>query len=199
MGGYLVYRRRLGLNPRAQARIGRPERLVEFRELSYASAVVPIFGTDVSARALRAAARLVGPDAKVDALFVLRVPPQLSLDAGLDAEEHAARNVLEAARLAGRRAGVDVRTSLVRTRHPGRAIVDEARRLEADLVYLDAVHAPASERVFGPIASFVLAHRPCRVVVEVEPAGLKTGVGEKVQEHGTPTAQLAHMHGSADG
>src|SRR3954463_10204710 len=55
LGGYLLYRRRIGLGAREHARIGRPERLVEFQELSYASALVPIFGTDVSARALRAA------------------------------------------------------------------------------------------------------------------------------------------------
>src|SRR4051794_9839589 len=137
MGGYLLYRRHLGIDPRAQARVGRPERLVEFQELSYASALVPIFGTDVSARSLRSAARLVGPDAKVDVVYVLRVPPQLSLDVALGPEEERARNTLEAARLAGRRAGVDVRTSTLRTRNPGRAIVDEARRLKADVIYLD--------------------------------------------------------------
>jgi APA family basic amino acid/polyamine antiporter len=197
MTGYVVYRRRLGLDPRERARVGRPERLVEFQELSYGSAVVPIFGTDVSARALRSAARLVGPGAKVDALYVLPVPPQLSLDAGLDREEAEARSVLEAARLAGRKAGVDVRARLIRTRHPGRAIVDEARRLKADVLYLDAVHAPPSERAFGPIASFVLAHRPCRVVIEIEPDRLKTGVGENVQAERSPSAELAHMQAGA--
>src|SRR3989440_6065303 len=35
--GYLLYRRRLGLSPTEEARIGRPARLVEFQELSYAS------------------------------------------------------------------------------------------------------------------------------------------------------------------
>src|SRR6059058_5435614 len=102
LGGYLWYRRRIGLSPTEQARIGRPERLVEFQELSYASALVPVFGTDVSAHALRAAARLVGPEAKVHAVYVLTVPPQLSLEAGLEEEEELGRSVLEAARLTGR-------------------------------------------------------------------------------------------------
>src|SRR4051794_8049891 len=167
--GYVLYRRRIGLGAREHARIGRPERLIEFQELSYASALVPIFGTDVSARALRAAARLVGPDAKVDAVYVLRVPPQLSLDAGLDEEEQLGRSVLDAARLTGRRAGVDVRTRLIRTRHPGKTLVDEARRVHADLVYVDAVHAPLQERAMGPTVSYLLDKRPCRVVVEFEP------------------------------
>src|SRR3954471_2287870 len=116
LGGYLLYRRHLGIDPSAQARVGRPERLVEFQELFYASALVPLFGTDISARGLRSAARLVGPDAKVDAVYVLRVAPQLSLDLALGPEEERARNVLEAAGRAGRRAGVDVRTSTIRTR-----------------------------------------------------------------------------------
>jgi hypothetical protein len=166
----VLYRRHAGLGVREHARIGRPERLVDFQELSYASALVPLFGTDVSARALRAAARLVGEDAKVDAVYVLQVPPQLSLDAGLHEEEARGRSVLEVARLAGRRAGVDVRTSLIRTRNPGAALVDEARRLHADLVYVDAVHAPARERALGPTVSYLLAKRPCRVVVELDPS-----------------------------
>jgi len=166
MGGYLLYRRRIGLDPREQTRIGRPERLVDFQELGYASALVPIFGTDVSAGSLRSAAKLVGADAMVDALYVLHVPPQLSLDAGLDAEEALGRGVLEAALVAGRRDGLRVRTSLIRTRNPGKAIVDEARRLHTDVIYLGTVHAPPSERALGPTATYLLGHRPCRVVVE---------------------------------
>jgi APA family basic amino acid/polyamine antiporter len=165
MAAYVRYRRRIGLSPREHARLGRPARLVEFQELSYASALVPLFGDDVSAHALRAAARLIGADAKVDAVYVLQVPPQLSLDAGLHEEEAHGRSVLEAALLAGRRAGVDVRTHLIRTRNPGAALVDEARILRADLIYVDAVH----ERSPSATISYLLAKRPCRVVVEIEP------------------------------
>jgi basic amino acid/polyamine antiporter, APA family len=170
LGGYLWYRRRIGLSPTEQARIGRPERLVEFQELSYASALVPVFGTDVSAHALRAAARLVGPEAKVHAVYVLTVPPQLSLEAGLEEEEELGRSVLEAARLTGRRAGVDVQISLIRTRNPGKALVDEAQRRHGDVIYVDAVNAPLTERALGPTISYLLAKRPCRVVVEIDPS-----------------------------
>ena len=97
---------------------------------------------------------------------MLPVPPQLSLDAGLVEEEDRARSVLEAARLAGRRRGIKVRTNLVRTRNPARAIVDEARRLHVEVIYLSTVHAPASERPLGPIAAQLLAERPARIVIE---------------------------------
>ena len=60
---------------------------------------------------------------------------------------------------------------MIRTRNPGKALVDEAKRLHADLVFLDAVHAPPSERSLGPTISYLLAKRPCRVIVEIDPTG----------------------------
>jgi APA family basic amino acid/polyamine antiporter len=167
--GYFVYRRQQGLDPRRQYRIERPGRQVEFRELEYRSALVPIFGTDVDGRALASAARLVGPQAPVEALYVVPVPSQLSIDAGLEREEELGRTVLESARLRGRRAGVKVVARLVRTRNPGATIVEEAQRRNAEIVYLATAHAPPSERALGPTATYLLAHRPCRVVIEAGP------------------------------
>jgi basic amino acid/polyamine antiporter, APA family len=171
MTGYLLYRRHLGLSPLHVHKMERPERPVDFKELAYRSALVPIFGTDVSARAMRSAAKLVGEDAEVDAVYVLRVPSQLSLHAGLEAEEAEGRAVLEAAGLEGRRAGLKVRTALIRTRNPGAALVDEARRRGSEVVYLATVHAPPSERALGPTASYLLEQRPCRIVVETDNRG----------------------------
>jgi hypothetical protein len=54
----------------------------------------------------------------------------------------------------------------VRTRNPARAILDEARRLNVEVIYLSTVHAPASERPFGPITAQLLAERPVRIVVQ---------------------------------
>src|SRR5207237_1619395 len=89
-----------------------------------------------------------------------------SLDAGLEDEEQLGLSVLESARLAGRKSGLKVQTSLIRTRSPGAAIVEEAERRDAEIIYLGTVHAPPSERALGPTASYLLAHRPCRIVVE---------------------------------
>jgi basic amino acid/polyamine antiporter, APA family len=164
--GYVVYRRHEGLDLRSPARIARGERPPDFSPLEYGSALVPIFGTDVSARALSSAAKLVGHEATVDALYVLEVPAQLSLDSGLEEEEERGRSVLEAARLVGKRRGLRVRTSLLRTRNPGRTIVDEARRLGSEVIYLGTAHAPPSERALGPTAAYLLTERPCRIVIE---------------------------------
>src|SRR3989440_453571 len=168
MTGYFVYRRRQGLSPWEVYKVERARRPVDFKELAYRSALVPIFGTDVSAGAMRSAAKLVGEDAEVDAVYVLRVPSQLSLHAGLEREEAEGLGVLEAARLEGRRAGLKVRTALIRTRNPGAALVDEARRRGSEVIYLATVHAPPSERALGPTASYLLEHRPCRIVVETD-------------------------------
>jgi len=171
VAGYLLYRRHIGVDPRQVTRIDRPSRPEQFEELEYGSALVPIFGTDVDARALSSAARLVGPDARIEALYVLLVPSQLSIDAGLAAEEATGRSVLEAAQLRGRKLGLRVDTRLVRTRQAGAAIVEEAERIGAEIVYLATAHAPPSERALGPTATYLLAHRPCRIVIETGPDG----------------------------
>ena len=177
LGGYVLYRRRSGLDLTSHHKIAHRERPAFFIELDYRSAIVPIFGTDVDASALRAAAKLVGEDAIVEALYVLRVPNQLSLDAGLEAEEQRGLSVLESARVTGRRAGLKVTTRLIRTRNPGHAIVEEAERSEAEIIYLGTAHAPANERALGPTASYLLAHRPCRVVIESPPANARSASG----------------------
>jgi basic amino acid/polyamine antiporter, APA family len=170
ISGYIVYRRRQGMDLTSHYKIAHRERPAAFIELEYRSAVVPIFGTDIDASALRAAAKLVGEGALVEAIYVLRVPNQLSLDAGLEEEELLGLSVLESAKLAGRKVGLKVHTRLIRTRNPGAAIVEEATRSQAEIIYLGTAHAPSSERALGPTASYLLAHRPCRVVIETPPA-----------------------------
>jgi APA family basic amino acid/polyamine antiporter len=173
--GYVFYRRSQGLDLTSHHKIERRERPAFFVELEYHSAIVPIFGTDVDASALRSAAKLVGEGATVEAVYILRVPSQLSLDAGLHEEEQLGQSVLESAKLAGRKSGLKVETRLIRTRSPGAAIVEEAERRKAEIIYLGTAHAPPSERALGPTAAYLLAHRPCRVVIETAPADRRNG------------------------
>jgi APA family basic amino acid/polyamine antiporter len=168
--GYFAYRKRHGLDPRTQHRMLRPQRPADFRPLGYRTALVAFFGADVSAKTLASAAKLIGEDGIVYAVFVLPVPRQLSLDAGLEAEEAHGRSILESARIQGRRAGIKVRTGLIRARNPGAALADEARRIGADVIYLSTLHAPASEQRIGLTASYLLDKRPCRIVIETDSA-----------------------------
>jgi nucleotide-binding universal stress UspA family protein len=134
----------------------------------YRIALVPIFGDDVSAAAIGRAAKLIGKGGIIHAVFVLPVPSQLPLQEGLEQEEAHGRSVLESARIQARRAGIRIHTGVIRTRNPGAALVDEARRLEADMIYWSTLHAPAGERHIGPTALHLLSRRPCRVIIETE-------------------------------
>jgi APA family basic amino acid/polyamine antiporter len=169
LAGYVIFRRRQGLDLSSHHKIPHRVRPPHFVELEYRSALVPIFGADVDASSLRSAAKLVGEGALVEAVYVLRVPNQLSLDAGLEEEESLGLSVLESAKVTGRKAGLKVHTHLIRTRNPGAAIVEEAVRSQAEIIYLATAHAPLAERTLGPTASYLLAHRPCRVVIETPP------------------------------
>jgi APA family basic amino acid/polyamine antiporter len=168
MAGYFYYRKRQGLDPRKGYRIERPERPADFEQLDYRTALVPIFGDDVSASALSSAAKLIGEDGVVYAIYVLPVPSQLSLEAGLEQEEAQGRSVLESARIQARRAGIKIHTGLIRTRNPGSALVEEAERVGSDVIYWSAIHAPAGEQRIGPTAAYLLAKRPCRVIIETD-------------------------------
>jgi APA family basic amino acid/polyamine antiporter len=174
MVGYVVYRKRSGLSLRHSVAVVHPERPPDFHELGYRTALVPIFGADVSAQTLASAAKLIGTDGIVYAVFVLPVPRQLSLDAGLEVEEAHGRSILESARIQGRRSGIKVRTGLIRARNPGAALADEAQRIGADVIYLSTLHAPASEQRIGLTASYLLDRRPCRIVIETDSAAERT-------------------------
>jgi APA family basic amino acid/polyamine antiporter len=168
MAGYFYYRKRQGLDPREQHKIPHPERPPDFEELEYRTALVPIFGDDVSATALSSAAKLIGEEGVVYAMYVLPVPSQLSLESGLEEEEAHGRSVLESARIQARRAGIKIHTGLIRTRNPGAALVEEAERVGSDVIYWSTLHAPAGEQRIGPTATYLLSKRPCRIIIETE-------------------------------
>jgi APA family basic amino acid/polyamine antiporter len=168
MAGFLLYRKQQGLDLTRTHRIARPERPPDFEELEYKTALVPIFGDDVSASALISAAKLIGAEGVVYAIYVLPVPSQLSLESGLEEEEAHGRSVLESARIQARRAGIKIHTGLIRTRNPGSALVEEAERVGCDVIYWSAIHAPAGEQRIGPTAAYLLSKRPCRVIIETD-------------------------------
>jgi APA family basic amino acid/polyamine antiporter len=165
---YVLYRRQQGLDLRTTTRVPSPERPPYFQALDYRTALVPIFGGDVSASALSSAAKLIGEDGVVYAVFVLPVPSQLSIDAGLEDEEAEGRSALESARIKARRSNIKIHTGLIRTRNPGAALVDEARRVGSDVIYWSTIHAPVGEQRIGPTATYLLSKRPCRVIIESE-------------------------------
>ena len=185
---YVLYRRQHGLDLRTTALALRPERPPEFAAIEYRTALVPMFGSDVSASAFHSAAKLIGEDGVVYAVFVLTVPSQLSLEARLEDEEAQGRSVLESARIQAHRAGIKIHTDLIRTRNPGASLVEEALRIDADVIYWSTLHAPAGEQRIGPTAAYLLSKRPCRVIIETDnrPAAAREGAA---------VPACAHHHG----
>src|SRR5436190_18327272 len=60
---------------------------------------------------------------------------------------------------------------VLRTRSVGAAIVDEAQRRNAEVIYLD--FAAATRPGFRSVAAYVLEKRPCRVVIETMGGGAR--------------------------
>jgi nucleotide-binding universal stress UspA family protein len=154
------------------------EAMAELKQHGYQSALVPILGAGVDSEAMARAAKLVGRDGAVEAVYVLEVPEPLSLDGGLEQEEQEACRVLEVARLHAESAGCTVHCRLIRTPTPWRAIVEEAAARRTDLIYISTKHAPSEEGPLSSTTRSVLAHRPCRVVVEHEPTTAEVGESE---------------------
>ena len=111
--------------------------------------------------------------ASVEALFVIRVPLDLALDAPLEeVEEQAAASLAEAAAL-GAEHGVEVLGRAIRARSIGEAIVQEAARSGIDLIVLgSAARWRRQSRFFSPTVDYVLRHAPAEVLIVAFPQGV---------------------------
>jgi APA family basic amino acid/polyamine antiporter len=111
--------------------------------------------------------------ATLEAMYVIRVPLELPLDAPLAGEEERAAASLEEARLLGAEHGVEVETVTVHARAIGEAIVVQARERGVDLIVLGS--APRWRRqsaFFSPTVDYVLRNAPCEVLVVAFPQGV---------------------------
>jgi APA family basic amino acid/polyamine antiporter len=110
---------------------------------------------------------------RVKAIHVIRVPLDQPLDAPLeDAEEQAEASLAEAKLLASEH-GVEVEGEVVRARSIGQAIVEEARKDNADLIVMGS--APKwrrQSRFFSPTVDYVLRRAPSEVMVIAYPQGV---------------------------
>jgi basic amino acid/polyamine antiporter, APA family len=143
-------------------------------EASFSKILVPMklgeIGEEMVATAVRIAQQ---DDAKVEALYVIKVPLDLPLDAELiDAEEKAAASLAEA-RALGADNGVEVDTYTIRARSIGDAIVNAAQESGADLIVLgSAPHWRRQSRFFSPTVDYVLRRSPAEVLIVAFPQGV---------------------------
>jgi APA family basic amino acid/polyamine antiporter len=143
-------------------------------EATFTSILVPMklgeIGEEMVATAVKLAQERRCP---VEALHVIKVPLELSLDASLDEEEAHATESIEEAKALGADHHVEVRGTTVRARSIGEAIVKEAERTGADLIVLgSAPRWRRQSRFFSPTVDYVLKKAPCEVLIVVFPQGV---------------------------
>ncbi|MFL5981519.1 MAG: amino acid permease, partial [Gaiellaceae bacterium] len=160
---YPLYRRRLRLGVRETVRAPIP--LGPAIALEYHSILVPIVAGDQSREAVEVAARLAAERAgRIVLLRVIVVPLELPLDADLREQIQEADKLLDESRAVAAQYGVRTIERIVRARHAGRAIVEEAERRGTEIIVLGAPRG-MHKNIFGHTVDFVLKHAPSRVMV----------------------------------
>ncbi len=128
---------------------------------------VPVRGDPVDKDALRAACRLARP-AKADILVitVLEVARNLPLSASLGDELGRAEEVLAGMEEVALGLESKVQTTVLQAREAGPAIVDEARRWEADLMVVGLGTKPRfGEFILGRTGTQLLNYAHCRLIL----------------------------------
>jgi len=95
---------------------------------------------------------------------VIVVPLDQPIDAELPEQELEADRLLDEARATAEIYGVRMVDRIVRHRHAGRAIVEEAERRQAEIIVLGAPRGRHRD-IFGKTVDYVLKNAPCRVMV----------------------------------
>ncbi|MEZ0285497.1 MAG: amino acid permease [Thermoleophilia bacterium] len=181
VGGVAVYlwsRRAGGETVLGRATPPEPD-LVPSPEADIQRILVPVkpgeIGREVLATALRLAKQSGGT---VRVIHVLKIPMAEPLDADLGDADQGALEVVEEARDTGRDEGVRVEGLVIRARSRSEAIVDEARKVGADLIMMGSSPRWRSQsRFFSPLVDEVLRSASCEVMVVTYPEGVLEEAG----------------------
>ena len=163
--GYVIYRRKV-LHQPLTATLHAPTIIGKSIVLEYRNVLVPVKPGRTSEEAIDLACRLAADrGASIAALSVVVVPLDLALDTVLEDEERMADEALDVAAAVAELYGVKFTERLVRARHAGRAIVDEATSRQSEIIVMGAPRGGRGSGVFSDTVDFVLKHAPCRVMV----------------------------------
>jgi basic amino acid/polyamine antiporter, APA family len=163
--GYVVYRRRV-LHEPLTATLHAPMIIGPAVALEYRNILVPVKPGRASEEAIDFACRLAADrGASIAAVSVIVVPLDQPLDTRLEEEERMADEALDAAAAIAELYGVKFTERIVRARHAGRAIVDEATRRQSEIIVMGAPRGTRGRAVFSDTVDFVLKHAPSRVMV----------------------------------
>ena len=168
VAGYVVYRRRQGLDLVSTHKVAIPQPVVD-HEAEYDSVLVHVGDGDYNEQLLATAAKLAARKRRgIHVLVTVTVPNSLAIDAPMEQAEADAESIIEQAKLqAGRR--VTGHWEKVRAGQAGRRIIEEAQDMRAAAVVIGLPRRIAGASVFGKTLETVLAERPCRVIIESYP------------------------------
>ena len=174
-GMYLLYRRHIGVPWTRTVTMERQELAMEV-DVAYTNILVPVVATESSEEMMATAGKLAADrGVTIHAITVVEVPVELPLDAGMPREERGAGQLLAHARQIAEEYGATVETTVVHGRQAGRAIVDEARRVKAEVIMMGVARKRRlGEHIFGRTVDYVLRHAPCRVVIASDAAAPDT-------------------------
>lgn len=174
MAVFMLYRRNQGLSLWKTHKVESLEPL-GVEEVEYESVLVA-FGEEGFDERLVATARALAAQNRraLHVVAVVEVPTNLPLDAELGTREGEAQSKIERAKLicGGRVSGRVVRA---RPGQSGAAIVEAARTLEAAAIVMQLRYR-AGAPVYSKSLQYVLAKRPCRVIVSASPEDARSGI-----------------------
>jgi APA family basic amino acid/polyamine antiporter len=178
---YVTYRRYQGLPLRETVKVeGLTPLGVE--EVEYRSVLVAFDENDPFSEEAVATAKTLAARRRraIHVLSLVTVPANLPIDARLDTQESAAQSKIERAKLiCGQR--VSGHVEHVRMGQAGKAIVEEAREIQAAVIVMPLRYQDG-QPLFGKALQTVMEKRPCRVIVAANPA--LTADGERAPAPG---------------
>ncbi len=154
----------------------RPPRTTTGLEATYKAILVPVAAGTSEAMMATAGRLAASRNAIIEAITVLELPMELSLDAPLPESEQEAMELLEHMRSIAERYGARVITYIVRGRRAGQAIVEEAERAGVEVIIMAAsTRQRTHSRSLGETVEYVTHHAPCRLILSLEPVSDTAG------------------------
>ena len=169
---YAIFRRRQGLDLASTHKVAIAQPVVD-HEAEYDSVLVHVGDDGYDEQVLATATKLAARKRRgIHVLVTIPVPNSLPIDADLGEQEAAANTIIEQARLQGG-GRVSGHWEKIRPGQAGRRIIEEAQDMRATAVVMGLPRRVDGASVFGKTVETVLAERPCRVVIESQPAKAK--------------------------
>jgi APA family basic amino acid/polyamine antiporter len=165
---YPIYRHRQGLDLTSTVKVAIPAPVVD-HEAEYESILVALDGKIYPEGAMATAIKVAARRRRgIHVLVTIPVPASAPIDAELPELERGAQTIIEQAKLQGGRR-VTGHWEKVRAGGAGRLIVEEARAMGAKAIVMP-LPARSGGAVFSKTVETVLAERPCRVIIQADPA-----------------------------